>query len=194
MDRETSGMRRADADGACADADNRGGYVWDRAGRDEREWQRPPERITRAWMVQGLIMAAALAAAAVVTAAVCQINGWWNFWTVALAVVLAVLAVAALASIPVSNRYDYEFNQFSIGERDVRIRKGWLFRSMTTVPYNRVQHVDTKQGPVLRAFGLMTVQVHTAVGEHEIEGLDVDQAHRVVELIAARAREAKEDL
>lgn len=166
----------------------------DGGGDAAREWRRPPERVKRAWTVQGLLTAAGFAAGAIVAAAVCQANGWWSFWTTALVVVLAALAVAVLVSIPPTNRYDYESNQFSISGRDVRIRKGWIFRSMTTVPYNRVQHVDTKQGPVLRAFGLMTVQVCTAAGEHEIEGLDIDEAHRVIDLIAARVRASKEDL
>ena len=107
---------------------------------------------------------------------------------------IAVFVLLELATQPLQSRYSYEFSRFSIGERDLRIRKGWMFRSSVTVPFNRVQHVDTKQRPLLRRFGLMAVEVHTAVGSHEIEALDADEAERVVEAITARVLTAKEDL
>ena len=68
--------------------------------------------------------------------------------------------------------YLYAFTRFRIGERALSTRKGSLFRRSTTTPYTRVQHVDTKQNPVQRRFGLTTAIVHTAAGTHEIAALD----------------------
>lgn len=161
----------------------------------EREWHSLPPRAMRAMMIGDALVSLGLLAADAVFTAVCLVtDGWWNRWTQLGAAAAAVLFMVLLICGLISDRYAMAFRQFSIGERDVRIRKGWIFRSSVTVPYNRVQHVDTKQGPVQRAFGLMTVQVHTAAGEHEIEGLDIGEARRAVDTIAARAREAKEDL
>ncbi len=47
-------------------------------------------------------------------------------------------------------------------ERDLLIRKGVLVRRLTIVPYGRMQFVDVKQGPLARALGVSTVQLHTA--------------------------------
>ncbi len=47
-------------------------------------------------------------------------------------------------------------------ERDLIIRKGVLVRRLTIVPYGRMQFVDVKQGPLARALGVSTVQLHTA--------------------------------
>ncbi|MDQ4069312.1 MAG: PH domain-containing protein [Actinomycetota bacterium] len=47
-------------------------------------------------------------------------------------------------------------------ERDLVIRKGVLVRRLTVVPYGRMQFVDVKQGPLARALGVSTVQLHTA--------------------------------
>ena len=163
--------------------------------RGEREWHGLPRRAMRAMMIGDALVSAGLLAADAAFAAVCLVtDGWWNRWTQLAAAVAAVLFMVLLLCGLVGDRYAMAFRRFSVGERDVRIRRGWIFRSSVTVPYNRVQHVDTTQGPVQRAFGLMTVQVHTAAGEHEIEGLDIGEARRVVDAIAARAREAKEDL
>jgi uncharacterized protein len=47
-------------------------------------------------------------------------------------------------------------------EQDLMIRRGVLVRRMTIVPYGRMQFVDVSQGPLARALGVSTVQLHTA--------------------------------
>ncbi len=47
-------------------------------------------------------------------------------------------------------------------ERDLMIRRGVLVRHLTIVPYGRMQFVDISQGPLARALGVSTVQLHTA--------------------------------
>jgi membrane protein YdbS with pleckstrin-like domain len=47
-------------------------------------------------------------------------------------------------------------------ERDLMIRRGVLVRRLTIVPYGRMQFVDVRQGPLDRALGVSTVQLHTA--------------------------------
>src|SRR3546814_19898805 len=43
---------------------------------------------------------------------------------------------------------------FKIGEGQLRVARGWLFRPDTIVPFVRVQHIDVGPGPVERWFGL----------------------------------------
>ena len=47
-------------------------------------------------------------------------------------------------------------------ERDLMVRHGVLVRRLTIVPYGRMQFVDVSQGPLARALGVSTVQLHTA--------------------------------
>lgn len=157
-------------------------------------WRNLPERVRTVWMLHSLITDLAIVAVCAVLATAFIASDWWGFWQALVLGGIAVCALLELATQPLQSRYAYTFCRFSIGERDLRIRKGWMFRSSVTVPFNRVQHVDTKQGPLLRRFGLMAVQVHTAVGAHAIEALDVDEAERVVATITARVLTAKEDL
>jgi membrane protein YdbS with pleckstrin-like domain len=51
---------------------------------------------------------------------------------------------------------------FQVDETDVRVRHGWLWRTESVVLHSRIQHVDTRQGPVERMMGLATVVVFTA--------------------------------
>lgn len=164
------------------------------AGEQSRQWRTLPPRVKRVWMLNQAIATVVLLACCVVAVVVCLVNDWWGFWPGLIIGGIAALDIASLAVQPLQTAYQYAFNRFAIGERELVLKKGWLMRSTTTVPFNRVQHVDTKQGPVLRAFDLMAVTVHTAVGEHTIEALDVDEAQRVVETITARVLAAKEDL
>ena len=50
------------------------------------------------------------------------------------------------------------------------------------------------QGPILRAFGLSSVTVATAAGEHEIPGLALDVAEQLRDRAAELARLAQEDV
>ena len=58
----------------------------------------------------------------------------------------------------------------------------------------RVQNTDTKQGPILRAFGLASVTVSTAAGSMEIPGLLTEEADSVRDRAAEFARLAREDV
>lgn len=70
---------------------------------------------------------------------------------------------------------------YAIREKDIVYRKGWLWRSVTTVPFNRVQHCDIKQGLLERQFKLSSLNVYTAGGQNSdltIPGLDFEMAER----------------
>ena len=62
------------------------------------------------------------------------------------------------------------------------------------MPFIRVQNTDTRQGPVLRAFGLASVMVSTAGTSLEIPGLRSDEADQVRDRAAELARIAREDV
>lgn len=47
---------------------------------------------------------------------------------------------------------------------ELLIRRGVLFRSVTAIPIERIQHVDVRQGPIEQWFDLARIYVHTASG------------------------------
>jgi membrane protein YdbS with pleckstrin-like domain len=63
-------------------------------------------------------------------------------------------------------------------EEDLIVRHGIAFRSLTVVPYGRMQYVDVTAGPIDRALGLATVRLHTASAATDatIPGLTADAA------------------
>ena len=62
------------------------------------------------------------------------------------------------------------------------------------VPLVRVQHVESKQGPIMKANGLASVLVSTAGESFEIPGLAEAEAAELRDRVAELARLAKEDV
>jgi len=107
------------------------------------------------------------------------IDGPYGLLTV-LGWLLGGLAIAILPSRR-AQRWGYR-----IGEGQLRVAHGWLFRTDTIVPFVRVQHIDVGQGPVERWFGLAHLVVHTS-GTHNstvtLPGLPADLAAAMRETI-----------
>ena len=70
---------------------------------------------------------------------------------------------------------------------DLLVVHGALFRKLVVVPYGRMQLVDVEVGPVERAFGLVTVRLHTAAAttDARICGLPPEDAAVLRDRLAA---------
>ena len=116
-------------------------------------------------------------------------------WSIILGGIVAVLYVAALVLCVVilpsirHMRWRYELSHDYLD-----IALGIIWRKRYIIPFIRVQNTDTRQGPILRMFGLSSVTVATAAGEHEIPGLDAETAEQVRDKAAELARIAQEDV
>jgi uncharacterized protein len=66
-------------------------------------------------------------------------------------------------------------------DQDLLVRRGVMFRRMSVIPYGRMQYVEVTAGPFERAFGLATVQMHTAAAASDarIPGLPAVEAARL---------------
>ena len=45
---------------------------------------------------------------------------------------------------------------------ELLLRSGVMWRTIVVVPYGRLQYVDVEAGPLARALGIASVQLHTA--------------------------------
>lgn len=98
----------------------------------------------------------------------------------------AALAVAVIALGLVAVFVRYRVWRFEVRDDSLYLVRGVLTRVDTSVPYVRVQHVDTRRGPIERALGLASVVVYTAGSR----GADIT----VPGLTPARASELRERL
>ncbi len=84
--------------------------------------------------------------------------------------------------------------KYDVAEKEIDMLRGIIIKKRTLVPMNRVQHVDTKQGPVYRRFGLSSVTISTAATTHEIPALDDDTANALRVTISKLVQKVKEDV
>ena len=84
--------------------------------------------------------------------------------------------------------------RYELSDDYLDIAKGIVWRKRYVIPFIRVQNTDTRQGPILRMFGLASVTVATAAGEHEIPGLSATAAEQLRDRAAELARLAQEDV
>ena len=84
--------------------------------------------------------------------------------------------------------------RWGVTDEFLEIAKGIIWRRRTVIPFIRVQNTDTRQGPLMRAFGLADVTVSTAAGEHVIPGLAAADAEALRDRAAELARIAREDV
>jgi len=84
--------------------------------------------------------------------------------------------------------------RYEVSEDAIDLLRGFIFKTRTVVPINRVQHVDTNQGPIYRKYGLSSVKISTAATTHEIPALDDETAADVRNKISQLVRQVKEDV
>jgi putative membrane protein len=80
---------------------------------------------------------------------------------------LARAAIYAAIGLVVSTTYsaiNWTTTRWFITEDSIRFRTGVLSEKITTVPFDRVQAIDTVRGPIQRLFGVVEANVQTAGG------------------------------
>ncbi len=93
----------------------------------------------------------------------------------------------------------YAAEGYALREHDILHKHGVWWRTLTAIPFNRMQHCEISRGPVESAFGLATLRVFTAGGSSSdlsIGGLPVAEAQRIKEFITKKigGAESKENL
>jgi membrane protein YdbS with pleckstrin-like domain len=73
----------------------------------------------------------------------------------------------------------YRYISYRTDVNGFTIRRGVLWRGVTSIPKARVQHTDVVQGPIQRRFGLSKLVIHTAGTQDasvSLSGLPYDKA------------------
>ncbi len=100
----------------------------------------------------------------------------------------------AIASF-ILTRMGYKIRGYMLRDKDLVHRQGVIFKTTTTIPFNRVQHCEVSQGIIQRMFDLHTLQIFTAGGSNSdlsIPGLKADTAQRIKDFIINKTVEEAE--
>lgn len=156
---------------------------------EPRERLDPRARVI--WRIAGTIQAVIAAAVAIGIMALARrvFDLRWA-WVIGVPVAVLVLGLALTAIVPAINWRQW---RYEIREEEVDIRHGVVTIARQLVPMARIQHVDTRRGPLQRQFGLASVVLYTAAGAIEIPELADPVAAAVRDRIAALAN-VRDDL
>ena len=142
------------------------------------DWQPVSSRLVTARAVTLLGFLVPLVVALAVAAVL--LTAW--LWIPAVVAVLAIVwglwlirrQVAAMSYVELSD--------------DLVIRKGRLFRQVSSVPFGRLQYVDLQSGPLERKLGMATLQIFTASPSTSatVPGLPIETAERMRERLMQR--------
>jgi membrane protein YdbS with pleckstrin-like domain len=133
--------------------------------------QDPKNRLSRSvvklWLIVGGLGALLATAVLVAASAIFDLPPWIPIAGAAVAFALAVILPPLRY-----RRWRYE-----IRSDDLYFSKGALWLVRTLVPFDRIQYVETRQGPVDRAFDLHQLVVYTGAGRAgTIPGLESHEA------------------
>ncbi len=137
------------------------------------DWNAPSPRLRmlRRYEVVGTTLAALILAAGIAIAL--------GAATAAVVAVICVILAGSIADAVAGRRV----RAWGYAERaeDLLVRRGVMFRRISVIPYGRMQYVEVTAGPFERAFGLATVQMHTAAAASDarIPGLPAVEAARL---------------
>ena len=100
-----------------------------------------------------------------------------------------VLALAVL--IGIYRWADAGHRGWAVRGHDIAAKEGIYWRSVTTLPFARIQHVETSSGPIERWKGLARLKLFTAGGmtaDLTLIGLEADAADTLREHLAEQIR------
>ena len=107
---------------------------------------------------------------------------WWML------LAAGVLIALNLVSAAVGPAWRYRYWRYEIRDDEVDLQHGFVVKTRRLVPMSRIQHVDTRRGPLQQRFGLSSVVFFTAAGSMEIPALSQEVAAGVRNRIAELAK------
>ena len=141
-------------------------------------------RVKTAWRIQTAIVAVPAALFGLVGAGSLRADGSPMWLAILVGLAGIAFAVVMLGPVP---ELRYRRWRWEVAELEIRLQHGLIVIERVVIPMVRVQHVDTSQGPIMRAFGLSEVKVSTAAGSHSIPALADEDAGELRDKIAVLA-------
>jgi len=78
--------------------------------------------------------------------------------------------------------------KYALREKDILYKNGVLIKTITTVPFNRIQHIEIDEGLFSRMFKLASVDIFTAGNQGtdlSIKGISKEKAEKIKEYITS---------
>ena len=88
-----------------------------------------------------------------------------------------------------STLWAFRYRGYLIRELDIAYQRGWLRYRLTSIPLNRIQHVELIQGLLAKRMKLASVKIYTAGSSGDdlvIPGLPLETARHIREFLTGK--------
>lgn len=82
--------------------------------------------------------------------------------------------------------------KYAVRDKDISYKRGIIFKSITTVPFARIQHIEINESPFSRLFNLASISIYTAGDSSDdlgIKGITKKEALEIKEFISQKINE-----
>lgn len=148
----------------------------------EVSWRGVSARYVRVRLIARLIWSVVLTGAASLPLVFTQVLGWWD-WSLWLCYLLPATVLALNLWFTLLVKRQVLALGYSERQDHLLVRRGLMFRSVTAIPYGRIQYIDVTSGPLLNAMKLANVEVRTAANSVAVPGLDRSVAENLREVL-----------
>jgi hypothetical protein len=108
-----------------------------------------------------------------------------DFWPWAWAALVVAVWIASM----IITAKAFPYRGYLIREKDIAYQRGLIRYKLTSIPFNRIQHVELNQGIIAKRMGLATLKIYTAgssADDLEIPGLPVATAGQIREFLTGK--------
>ena len=146
-------------------------------------------------VIYGMTIFFVLVLAALPIAAYFGIEDTDEMRSVAIYSLLGFWAIVSIISLVVIGPA-FKQKGYAVRDKDISYKTGLISRTTTTIPFNRVQHCDIKQGLISRYFGLSKLNIYTAGGaksDLSIPGLTMETAGKLMDYVLQKTLASDEE-
>lgn len=114
-----------------------------------------------------------------------------NIPSIAVIVISSILVCIIIYSVVITV-LAFPRKGYLVRENDISFQRGLITYKLTTVPFNRIQHVEVNQGVLAKLFKLSTLKLFTAGGnasDLSIHGLPEDVAKNLKAFLSEKISE-----
>lgn len=89
----------------------------------------------------------------------------------------------------VITRLSFRHRGYLLREKDIAYKQGLIRFTLTSIPHNRIQHVELIQGLIAKKMNLATIKIYTAGGSSDdlsIHGLPIETARQIREYLTGK--------
>lgn len=100
-----------------------------------------------------------------------------------LAIILVFFVIFSIKQIGFRRR------KYLVRNKDISYKNGLFLMKTTTVPFNRIQHIEINQGPLSRFYNLAILSIFTAGNSShdlKIRGIKISEAEKIKEFISSK--------